>query len=810
MCFTINIFGQSISDQSFAIAEFSDSESVEAIFKNKHTHENFGMSIELIQKDSLLTLKLKNGDFLFSNFLTLLKTKLKQDKTETFPLFLKFNGDDSIVEYYLKKSGLLNLVFYQPKGERWPSVADILRNKKQLLIFKETTGKTTFLNNSTNHILNLSDFIKNKATAIGLNNEFLKITRFTTKELATKNTPKDWNSISANPFAIRYLMSKWKITGKHPNFIFYSHQKHASTIYFLTKLLNETPYIKGKVIDENSIVNELNWIHHKKSLTGGYFNFPYYRGGKFILHPLKEGIEFNPNTLTISKTELNKNIVFKSKKLDISNGLTGFYKFDNNLENQIKKEKLAQNTPLYVNDKNKGSVLKIEKQNVIQLNTSDNYDIVNSSFSMAIDFKYSPVATHHNYAILGSNEEGFRKGLHINLLHGKLTFGFYTNDTKLDYYVEPNEWHKLVVTYNIYTQTQSIYLNGELIGSSNNHASYIGTSHLLLGHSIKQQNYFTGYVDNLHIWNRTLSPNEIKWLNSNAITILKTTKETHRYLFLIPIFVLLFSGFIWMYFKRKKNNSIIEIPLRKSEPQKENTIYLFGHFRLLVANGVDLSDRFSPKIKELFLLILLRTLKNNKGISTRELTDILWEGFPPSKAANNRGVSFNVLKKTLKDAKGITVVYENKLWKVNLEKHIFVDYEWVLDFIKSKKTNYPLLFDIVKKGEFLTDAKTDWLLKEKSNLNFDLLDLLILYAKEEFKYKKDSKVIEITNYIQLIDELNIQALYYQLHCLSKLGSKNKVIFLFDTFCEKYEATNAIPFSYTLNDFLQKDIDYLWE
>ncbi|GAA4237934.1 hypothetical protein GCM10022291_26450 [Postechiella marina] len=806
------LIGQTISDRSFAIAEFSKKESIISVLKNDFSKKNFGMSIKVI-KNSELELQLDQGHLSLKKFFELLKTSINRNENNIFPLFIKYDGNDDKLIGLLKSVSLYNKCFFKNQGERWPEIKTIQTLKKPLIIFSSNSASKT-LNKASNHIIKYSAFNTNNKTSIDslICNEFLSVKHFTEQNIIKNNITKNWNNLNLNAYSINYLLRSWKITGKRPNFIFYSSLKRNGTLFNLTKIINETPFVKGSVQNETHIVKDINWAHKRKTFTNRYFSFPYEKGKTLELKPLKEGYSFTPSSIKISdKTNLNKSFNFKAEKLDLTKNLTAFYKFNNNLKNEVQDENLKENKTKFINDINRGYVLKIDNKNVITLKEVDHYKIVNSSFTIAIDFKYSTTNNQTNYCILGNNQQGFRKGLHVNILAGKPAFGFYTNDCKPNYTVAPEKWYRLVVKYNLKQQIQSIFIDGKHIGNAANRPSFIGSTNLLLGHGIKQKNYFTGYLDNLQIWNRALSDDEIKWIANNTLVLkAKTENENRTIIFFISLALL--ALLLFLFFKLKKNQKKKDLakPISKHHNNKNITLYLFGKFSLINAKGVDIANTFSPKIKELFLLVLLRTLNNKKGIKTSELTGLLWEGFLPDKAANNRGVSFNALKKTLKDIDDINVVYKNKLWKIEFSDKVDIDYAYVLNFIKTKNTNYQDFFEKVKRGEFLYEIKKDWLLEEKSTLNFDILDLLMLYCKTLYNAGKTNTVLEITTYIQNIDNINVQALYYQLNSLIKMGSKSKAIYLFDNFCEKYELVNTVKFKYNLKQFLQEDIENIWE
>jgi hypothetical protein len=108
--------------------------------------------------------------------------------------------------------------------------------------------------------------------------------------------------------------------------------------------------------------------------------------------------------------------------------------------------------------------------------------------------------------------------------------------------------------------------------------------------------------------------------------------------YLIPFILLLSAVFIFINRKGKRhkaNDRIQEIkkPVENfptkdlSDSVIDTTKYhiiLFGGFQVYNKNFEDITSYFSPLLKELFLLIFLYSFKNNKGISSEKLTEILW------------------------------------------------------------------------------------------------------------------------------------------------------------------------------------------
>jgi hypothetical protein len=117
-----------------------------------------------------------------------------------------------------------------------------------------------------------------------------------------------------------------------------------------------------------------------------------------------------------------------------------------------------------------------------------------------------------------SGQRVFWFGQHAN--DGALRFGIYfdgVNETYLDtgIVITNNKWYYLVATYD--GHYQKIYVNGRLVAASSDLNSVLPsrTSNYWIGRSTAPTPYFSGYIDEVAVFSRALSLDEIsayyKW-----------------------------------------------------------------------------------------------------------------------------------------------------------------------------------------------------------------------------------------------------------------------------------------------------------
>ena len=819
-CFsTQEIQAKNISETSFQIGEFNDGKTVIDFLSRNRIPANSGLSISVnysLDENRLYLSPISSG-VTFELFSQKLKEYLNKNPQVVFPLFIKHSDPENWIIEELNASGLTSKAFYLPTGERWPTTEAILESGKQLIIF------TTFSNSSGSKAFNyawdhIAEFpytnlgfpvFEGYYTNGAIENELLMLRDFTNLDQKKEWLPKTSDVLSTNTFLLDHTLKCWKLTGKKPNFIFYTSVDDVRAINWLIGMINPYTSISGSVTLAGKPLKKVSWKHDNQFVTNGYFNFPLTEGYGLELTPFALGYTFSPATISIGegKNETKK-IEFNAIPMSLDDDLTGYYDFNKNLTNQVRpNEKHDLNNCEFTNDNVRGDVLKLQDTSFVELNKVSDYGIVNNSFTISAWFKLIKVDDQSDYCIVGTSENEYRKGLHINIRNKTPYLGFYNNDVSSYEEIEPNKWYQMAIRYNILLGEQSIFINGVKTGSSSNHPSFIGDSELLLGHSLRMNNFFDGYIDELAIWKRALSDEEIQKISTVGISITHKLQPTYIiFLTILALILILLIMFLLFFNPKKKGKSVYVIDQPVISLSSKNILLLFGDFILIDKNGVNISSQFSPKIKEVFLLLFLNTLQSEKGISTQKLTDIVWNGFSTTKASNNRGVTFNKLKKILTSIDGLDVVYEDGYWKTIITEDLSCDYMEVNELLKKLDTAQPelyaKLYQLVHGGAFLGGLEWDWLNEFKTNLLFEITDALQVYCKLLKNAKEFEQLYKVTSTILKIDDLNEQALNNQLNYLCNKGHHTKSKHIFEQFCDRYQACYGKQYSLNFNDFLK--------
>jgi len=199
------------------------------------------------------------------------------------------------------------------------------------------------------------------------------------------------------------------------------------------------------------------------------------------------------------------------------------------------------NGAVIVNDSERGKIASFSRNNdYIRVNDSSLLDMGGGDFSIGTWFRAGSAS---DYGMIISRNPDFKK--YTLALHPDGRLQFYTSASNSNIYrcsttgtsYRDNKWHHVIVSFDSKTVTINIYVDGSLsngdfvskISSSNSSSS----SNLFIGnHNGSGQYQFKGSIDDVMIYNRALSPTEVKFvyasLNSGSASLPSPAKIKGR------------------------------------------------------------------------------------------------------------------------------------------------------------------------------------------------------------------------------------------------------------------------------------------
>lgn len=292
--------------------------------------------------------------------------------------------------------------------------------------------------------------------------------------------------------------------------------------------------------------------------------------------------------------------------------------------------------------------------------------------------------------------------------------------------------------------------------------------------------------------------------------VLQTQSENINkvYYFVLSLF-LLSLAFGLYYGKRKKskhkeNELVDDVFLQDlktlTEPlKKKSAILLFGGFQVFDKDGNDITDNFTPILKQIFLFLLVNSIKGKK-VTSEKLDEVFWFGMDKLSASNNRSVNIRKLRIILEKIGDVTISNKNSYWSLYLGENIVCDYKEVMVVLKKLKDNKAIsnraieyVLGLASGGLLLPNINAEWADDYKSEYT-DLITDVLIKATTMPDIKDDSKLLlQIANIILLHDSIDEDAIRIKCRILFQSGQKGASKQCFDKFQAEYiRILNAEP------------------
>jgi two-component SAPR family response regulator len=250
-------------------------------------------------------------------------------------------------------------------------------------------------------------------------------------------------------------------------------------------------------------------------------------------------------------------------------------------------------------------------------------------------------------------------------------------------------------------------------------------------------------------------------------------------------------------------DTAITVIHKKEDEKRANAIYLLGAFTVYDKNSRDITYMFSPKIKQLFILILLNS-KDESGVVSKKISTTLWPDKDIAKTKNIKGVTINHLRNIVADIDGLELTFLNDTYCFKLSNTFFCDYFIVTDTIKelnsaAKQPDENILthFDLIARGGLLQHIPETWLDDIKQTYEETLMPWILPEVKKVYESGDFRKTIEITRVVLNIDPFNDEAIKFKLKAFRRIKGIEYAHKIYNDFIAEYEKslgeTYSIPF-----------------
>lgn len=803
-------FATDFSDNSFLITEVNPRNyNSQKLWNFLESNQWTGVELRVDTLGQELFLQGTNQPF--ETLLERINTLANSNESKIIPVFLRYKGDVILLDSLIQTSPISSQIFYLPQGETWPSLEYLVQANRRVIFFVEGNiqNESRILHEVNNYALQITaDRLTPNSVILGrtssINLELFKVDNFDKLPVGPRQNLEVRNLV---PDYINYLLENWKKFGKKPNFIFIG--PNGYNLAFIVDALNSFQVIKGRVRLAEKNLEKIYWKNPDVLLTGSKFSFPYRGGEELILSPFTPGYQLTPKQIIITgEMQIPGSFSLLASPLKLSEGLKTSFKFEENIVDEVNPTRTIEGINYsFSQDIDRGNVLRLPENANLNLGDPNLYGLPNSSFTVSCFVKFTEILEFGDNAILGNYETGYRRGLHLILRSGHPYFGLWANDFISEETLQNNVWYHLAWRYIIETGEQAIFVNGNYVGGTDGHPPYSGTSDLHLGSALSQGASMRGYIDNLNIWNRPLGKDEINKLALDEEINLEDDTEDQESLplnyLLLTISAIIIVLAIGLFYRRKRNKKK-EANIITSIIPTENQIQLFGKFRAVNASGEDVTQLFTPKVKELLIFIIIQNLKNAIGASVSDINETLWEGIESKKVANNRAVTLNKLRKILVQFNSVEIISHNGYLQLKISDTFFCDYieAFKLCQIPGGITRNQLetFYHLVKNGRLLKGTDWLWLDDMRGFIGNQVIDNLLKLASINKKENRLRIVKKVAERILDYDDLNEEAIYLQIWALKEAGNTHLAKFNFTSFLSNYQKNMGEDYPLNFTEF----------
>ena len=522
------------------------------------------------------------------------------------------------------------------------------------------------------------------------------------------------------------------------------------------------------------------------------------------VRPYKRGYMFSPDVINFNNYNASSIKVFRAHKRRLHDALRLDMKFNKNPDNAANPDVSHRYANIdYVEDPERGWVGEFSgREKYIDFGNV----LENVESEITVSVWVYPYDLSYNKSIVGMGESFSAKILNGNPVFTTPDIQDHINEAST---IPEDSWTHIAFVYGKEPYVY-FYVNGRLTNTQPASGIMPTSQSLIIGTNLWDE-FFVGKMDDLRVWTRALSDDEVRLVFEEGVNV-PADKVENQWLMIIAFLVLPLLFALWKYRSKKVPGQesvqmVTEVPV---DPEDSYHIRLFDGFQLKNQSDENLSNQLSPQRKALFLLILIHTIRKG-GIETREMTDTLWAGYSNESAKNNRSTQMVRLREILAKDTGITLIYEDKQWK--MQWHLAVscdlaDYQAFKNEVPENRLDprhLDRLLKILGSGKMLPHFESEWLDRFKGEINYEILEMLTpcFYCEQCLKNKQ--LMLKLIKAVTALDPLNEQALGYQLKLFLQQGKHALAKHTFESYRKTYFNFYNEPFSKSFTEYVAEAV-----
>lgn len=792
--------------------------------------EGFYFYLKEDARTKKVVMRKPDGSFMpLVNGLQDIRQSLDANPYQFVTLFLDFNVELDLAKVFAD-AGLSNYLFEYGQRTTWPALQEMKADEKRLVVFEVQThvNSPAWLHSMNELVMHTDPDWGNSMNSVELQEDKMKknltlFTGFKNVEAMQLRGGNLYETSRYTPYLVNVVRDNWINEGCVPNFIMID--KYDDWVGATMRNLRSFNLVYGNVVSHDELVNYVNW-EGMNNATTGMFCFPLESGLEMMLSPLAPGYRVEPEKLYASGNQKRVMMpTFNASPVNIDEDLELWLPFNGKMEDASAKNAIVMNQGVEYNfDTSHGQVAFFDNESKVNLPTSQDLQLRDHDFTVQVWFKIPKYEEgKQDYCIIGSKTSVYQQALHLLVRNKKPYMGFYNNDLEGRTTIEPNKWYNLTWRYNKQNGEQAIFVDGKLDAIATGRPGYMGSDSLYVGYTSINQSFYAGMLDNLAIWSRVLSEKEILGLSNQVIEIQVTPTDSfwqrNGWILASLVGLVLAILALYWYFRWRSQHHLIannhslqqgngtdpmQIEPVGGGAAKKNCILLFGPFQVIDKDGEDITTLFTPKLKRLFILLLVNSLRGKHGINGAEMNDLIW-GKDSKNAKSLRSVSVLKLRKILERLDKVEIAFHVNKYVVVMSQGVYCDYVQCLAMLEGKRIetrkDFEHFFELVHRGEAFAGESFSWLDDDKSYICNTAVDVMTHFISAYQLPAEADEVIRVANKILENDPCNEEALSYLTRALISQNNFKQARYAYESFCAEYAEAYGEAFKMSFDDMV---------
>lgn len=228
------------------------------------------------------------------------------------------------------------------------------------------------------------------------------------------------------------------------------------------------------------------------------------------------------------------------------------------------------------------------------------------------------------------------------------------------------------------------------------------------------------------------------------------------------------------------------------KPQHRSTIHLLGDFQIFDKEGNDITQEFTPIIKQVFLYILLNSIAKGRKVTSQELDETFWLGMNKADASNTRNVNMRKLRLILERIGDIAINYKGGYWSISIGDDITCDYHEISKILQEVPDKATVDIDTLQRilklaggGTLIPTISAEWLDSFKDEYTKQVTTFMLRMLETSDVKGNNKLILQIADVLLLNDTLDEEAMRIKCQILFRMGQKGASKRCYDTFVAEH-------------------------